>query len=76
MSDCIERNYVILSTGSVIIFTGITSMIFLKRRLEWFRWAGMLTILAGLIITGLPDLLYEKETVSLHAIILICSRHG
>jgi len=47
--------------GAVIIFTGINSMIFLKARLKWFQWTGMFVVLGGLLITGLPDLLYPEE---------------
>ena len=50
--------------GAVIIFTGINSMIFLKARLKWFQWTGMFVVLGGLLITGLPDLLYPEEGVS------------
>jgi len=48
--------------GAVIIFTGINSMIFLKARLKWFQWTGMAVVFLGLIITGLPDVLYPEET--------------
>lgn len=43
--------------GSIMIFVGIFSWIFLKKKLEWFRWAGMLVILSGLIVVGLSDIL-------------------
>ena len=39
-------------------------MIFLKARLKWFQWTGMFVVLGGLLITGLPDLLYPEEGVS------------
>jgi drug/metabolite transporter (DMT)-like permease len=43
--------------GSILIFVGIMSVIFLKRRLEWFRWLGMLIIMSGLIVVGVSDFL-------------------
>ena len=50
-------------TGAVIIFTGINSMIFLKAKLKWFQWFGMAVVFLGLVITGLPDVMYPEETV-------------
>ena len=43
-------------SGSVIIFTGLGSHLFLGRRLRWFQWLGMLIICIGLITIGLGDL--------------------
>jgi len=48
--------------GAVIIFTGVNSMIFLRRRLEWFRWFGMVVIMCGLVIVGLADVIAPAET--------------
>jgi drug/metabolite transporter (DMT)-like permease len=39
--------------GSVIIFTGLLSKFFLGRKLESFRWAGMVLVLIGLLCVGL-----------------------
>ena len=47
--------------GSIMIFVGILSVIFLKKKLEWFRWFGMFIILVGLVVVGLSDFI----TVSL-----------
>jgi len=43
--------------GSVIIFTGINSKLFLKRQMSWKKWFSMIVILIGLIIVGLADIL-------------------
>ena len=43
--------------GSILIFVGIMSVIFLKRRLEWFRWLGMVIILCGLVTVGVSGFL-------------------
>ena len=45
----------------MIIFTGILSVIFLRRRLEWFRWAGMILVIGGLVTVGLTDILYSPN---------------
>ena len=41
--------------GSNLIFVGILTVLVLKRKLEWYRWVGMLVILSGLIVVGLSD---------------------
>merc|ERR1719270_2331742 len=47
--------------GAVIIFTGILSVIFLRRRLEWFRWSGMVFVIGGLVTVGVSDMLNQKQ---------------
>jgi len=41
--------------GSVVMFTGIFSVIFLKRKLQLFHWIGMLFVLIGLAFVGLAS---------------------
>jgi len=48
--------------GSVIIFTGLSSMIFLKAKLKWFQWLGMAVVFLGLSVTGLPDFIDPEAT--------------
>ncbi|CAB4063614.1 Solute carrier family 35 member F6 [Lepeophtheirus salmonis] len=43
--------------GAVIIFTGIASMIFLKKKLRWFQWLGMVVVCVGLVLVAVADLL-------------------
>lgn len=47
--------------GAVIIFTGILSTIFLKRKLGWFRWLGMLLVTGGLVTVGVSDMIYTQD---------------
>ena len=51
--------------GAVIIFTGLNSMIFLRRKLEWFRWFGMFVIVCGLVIVGAADFILGEDIVRL-----------
>lgn len=44
--------------GAVIIFTGILSTIFLKTKLKWYKWAGMLLVICGLVTVGVNDLIH------------------
>ncbi|WAR19076.1 S35F6-like protein [Mya arenaria] len=38
--------------GSIIIFAGILSKIFLKRKLKWSHWLGMMLVMVGLVLVG------------------------
>jgi len=47
--------------GSLIIFTGLLTVLWLRKKLEWFRWVGMFVILGGLIITGVGETYAPKR---------------
>lgn len=40
-----------------ILCLGILSTIFLKKRLAWFKWFGMVLVICGLITVGVSDLM-------------------
>lgn len=50
--------------GAVIIFTGILSTVFLRRRLEWFRWVGIAFVIGGLVTVGTTDIIYSGNNNS------------
>ncbi|CAL4123011.1 unnamed protein product [Meganyctiphanes norvegica] len=58
--------------GSVIIFTGLFSTLFLGRKLKYYQWLGMLFVIAGLVIVGLSDFLggNSKDNVDLKGVII------
>ena len=41
--------------GSIMIFVGLLSVVFLKKRLEWFRWTGMVVVVCGIAMVGGAD---------------------
>ena len=47
--------------GSIMVFVGILSRIFLKKRLEWFRIVGMFVIIVGIVMVGAADFFSEGE---------------
>jgi len=47
--------------GSVVIFTGIMSVIFLKRKLVAAQWIGMVLVLLGLGCVGLSSVLFSSS---------------
>ena len=46
------------------MFTGLLSVGFLGRRLRYFQWIGIGTVLAGLVIVGLSDFISSDNTNS------------
>ena len=47
--------------GSVTVFTGFFSVIFLKSKLKLHHWLGIIVVVMGLALVGLGDYLYEKN---------------
>jgi len=47
--------------GSIIIFTGLWSVLFLHRKLERFRWAAIGITVIGLILVGLSGVLAQTK---------------
>lgn len=43
--------------GSVVIFTGIMSVLFLKRKLHGFHWLGMILVLVGTLLVGASSIM-------------------
>ena len=41
--------------GSIILFTGVLSVVFLKRKLERFKWVGMAITIVGITIVGVSS---------------------
>ena len=47
--------------GTNIIFIGLLSVIFLKRKLEWFKWTGMAVAIIGTVTVGAADFFKKTE---------------
>ncbi|KAK7481163.1 hypothetical protein BaRGS_00027596 [Batillaria attramentaria] len=50
--------------GSIIIFAGILSKIFLKRKLYPVHWLGMLMTMAGLVLVGCSSIFRARQNTS------------
>ena len=44
-----------------MIFVGLLSVVFLKKRLEWFRWTGMAVVVCGVAMVGAADFIETDE---------------
>lgn len=50
--------------GALIIFVALLSVIFLKRRLKFHEWLGIILIIVGLAVVGLADFLSDFDSAS------------
>jgi len=66
--------------GSVVIFTGIFTVVFLKKPLFRFQWLGMLLVLVGLLFVGLASVVGSGDDDNnapdpvLGDIIIVCAQ--
>ncbi|XP_072032617.1 solute carrier family 35 member F6-like [Amphiura filiformis] len=47
--------------GSIIIFTGLLSKFFLKRKLRYYHWGGMILTMFGLVLVGISSIFDEER---------------
>ncbi|KAH9505180.1 hypothetical protein Btru_058892 [Bulinus truncatus] len=55
--------------GAIIIFAGILSKIFLKRKLKPIHWFGMIVVMGGLILVGCSSVFKSKSSQGSKAIL-------
>lgn len=46
--------------GSVVIFTGILTVVFLRRKLKAFHWLGMFLVLVGTALVGASSMVCHE----------------
>lgn len=56
--------------GSIIIFSGILSIIFLKARLNLNNYIGMCVTAAGIVLVGLSSMLSQPSGPGSHLVLL------
>ncbi|VDM67636.1 unnamed protein product [Strongylus vulgaris] len=48
--------------GALIVCTGLLSILMFKRRIEGYKWFGMLLVVLGLVLVGVTDVIFGAET--------------
>jgi len=48
-----------MTRGALVLFVGVFSVIFLKRRLRVYQWAALAIVVAGVAVVGLAGALYQ-----------------
>jgi len=61
-----------MTRGALVLFVGLFSVIFLRRKLHLFQWFALVTVVLGVAIVGLAGAIYkEKERTPAGAILLL-----
>lgn len=60
-----------MTRGALVLFVGLFSVIFLKRRLRLFQWFALVTVVIGVAIVGLAGALYKDNKAAPSAMLLI-----
>ena len=58
-----------LLQGSLIIFTALLSVTFFRSKLQLYHWVGMMTVVIGLVVVGLGDVLGEDNSGDAHSVL-------
>ena len=58
-----------LLRGSLIIFTALLSVAFFGSKLRLYHWVGMMTVVIGLVVVGLGDVLGEDNSGDAHSVL-------
>lgn len=53
--------------GSVMVFTAILSVLFLRKKLSCIHWLGIATVVSGLAVVGVSDILFSKHPEGSHS---------
>ena len=52
--------------GSVMVFTALLSVVFLRKKLSVFHWLGIVTVVSGLTVVGVSDIVFSKTPEGSH----------
>jgi len=50
-----------MTRGALVLFVGLFSVIFLKRKLHLFQWFALVTVVLGVAVVGLAGALYQDQ---------------
>jgi drug/metabolite transporter (DMT)-like permease len=60
-----------MTRGALVLFVGLFSVIFLKRRLHLFQWFALVTVVLGVGIVGLAGAIYKDHKAAPSAVLMI-----
>lgn len=59
-----------MTRGALVLFVGLFSVIFLKRRLWMFQWFALVTVVLGVGIVGLAGAIYKEHKAASQALLM------
>jgi drug/metabolite transporter (DMT)-like permease len=60
-----------MTRGALVLFVGLFSVIFLRRRLHLFQWFALVTVVLGVGIVGLAGAIYKDDKAAPSAALMI-----
>lgn len=60
-----------MTRGALVLFVGLFSVVFLRRRLHLFQWFALVTVVLGVAIVGLAGAMYKDPKAGSAAILII-----
>ncbi len=60
-----------MTRGALVLFVGLFSVIFLRRKLHLFQWFALFTVVAGVAIVGLAGAIYKDHKAAPAAALII-----
>jgi drug/metabolite transporter (DMT)-like permease len=60
-----------MTRGALVLFVGLFSVIFLRRKLHLFQWFALVTVVLGVAIVGLAGAIYKDHKAAPSAILLV-----
>ncbi|PQE13114.1 integral membrane protein [Rutstroemia sp. NJR-2017a BBW] len=59
-----------MTRGALVLFVGLFSVIFLKRKLHLFQWFALVTVVLGVAVVGLAGALYQDHKAAPSAVLV------
>lgn len=60
-----------MTRGALVLFVGLFSVIFLRRRLHLFQWFALVTVVLGVGIVGLAGAIYKDHKAAPESLLLV-----
>lgn len=60
-----------MTRGALVLFVGLFSVVFLKRKLYMFQWFALLTVVLGVAIVGLAGALFKDHKAAASAVLMV-----
>jgi drug/metabolite transporter (DMT)-like permease len=60
-----------MTRGALVLFVGLFSIIFLKRKLHLFQWFALVTVVVGVAIVGLAGAIYKEKKDAVDAALMV-----
>lgn len=60
-----------MTRGALVLFVGLFSLVFLRRRMYLYQWFALITVVLGVAIVGLAGAIYKDDKMTPAALLLL-----